>query len=53
MIFVVHQFPADSPCEMKILGHDCDSPGVERTEIDVLEETYKVGLGRLLEGEEG
>ncbi len=52
MILVVHQLTPDPPGKMKILAHDCDSTGVESTEVNVLEKSYKVGLRGLLKGEE-
>ncbi len=44
---------ADSAGELEILGHDGNSLGVDGAEVGVLEETDEVGLGGLLEGEDG
>jgi hypothetical protein len=43
----------DSASEVKILCHNGDSLSVNGTEIGVLEETDKIGLGSLLEGKHG
>ena len=43
----------DSPGQLDILGHDGDPLGVDGAQVGVLEEADEVGLGRLLEGENG
>ena len=44
---------SDSPGELHVSDHDGDSPGVDGAEVGVLEEADEVGLGGLLQGEEG
>ena len=41
-------FPADSSRQLQVPGHDGDSPGMERTQVGVLEQTDEVGLDCLL-----
>ena len=43
----------DAAGELDVLGHDGDALGVDGAEVGVLEEANEVGLGRLLEGEDG
>ena len=43
----------DAAGELDVLGHDGDALGVDGAEVGVLEEADEVGLGRLLEGEDG
>ena len=43
----------DAAGELDVLGHDGDTLGVDGAEVGVLEETDEVGLGGLLEGEDG
>ena len=40
---------SDAAGELDVLWHDGHSLGVDGTEIAVLEDRHKVGLGRLLE----
>ncbi|CAH0367032.1 unnamed protein product, partial [Pelagomonas calceolata] len=44
---------ADAARELDVLGHDRDALGVDRAEVRVLEEAHEVGLGGLLEREDG
>ena len=44
---------ADAACELHVPGHDCDALGVDGAQVGVLEQADEVGLGGLLEGEEG
>ena len=39
--------------ELDVLRHDGDTLGVDRAQVGVLEEANEVGLGSLLEGEDG
>ena len=43
----------DAAGELDVLGHDGDALGVDGAEVGVLEEANEVGLGRLLEGDDG
>lgn len=42
----------DSSSELKILGHDRHTLGVDCAQIGVLEQTNKVRLGSLLKGQQ-
>ena len=44
---------ADAARELDVLGHDRDALGVDRAQVRVLEEAHEVGLGGLLEREDG
>ena len=44
---------ADAAGELDVLGHDRHALGVDRAEVCVLEEAHEVGLGGLLEREDG
>ena len=44
---------ADATGELQVLGVDGDALGVNGAEVGVLKEADEVGLGRLLEGEDG
>ncbi len=46
-------FPTDAAGQLHVLGHDGDALGVDGAEVGVLEEVHKVGLRRLLEGQDG
>ena len=46
-------FATDSAGELHVLGHDGNSLGVDGAKVSVLEEADHVGLGSLLEGENG
>lgn len=35
---------SDSPCKLDILGHDCDSLGMNGAQVSVLKQADKVGL---------
>ena len=43
----------DAPCQLDVLGHDGDALGVDRAQIGVFKETYKVSLSGLLESQYG
>ena len=43
----------DAAGELDVLGHDGDALGVDGAQVGVLEEANEVGLGGLLEGEDG
>ncbi len=43
----------DAARELDVLGHDGDAFGMDNTEVGVLEEPHKVGLGSLLERNHG
>ena len=45
--------PANAARKLDVLGHDRDALGVDRAEVGVLEEADEVGLGGLLEREDG
>ncbi len=44
---------ANTPGQLHVLGHRCDSLGMDSTEVGVLEKTGQVGLGGFLQGAEG
>ena len=44
---------ADAAGELDVLGHDGDALGVDGAQVGVLEESDEVGLGGLLQGEDG
>ena len=44
---------ADPPGELDVTGHDGDTLGVDGAQVGVLEESNEVGLGGLLEGQDG
>ena len=44
---------SDSSSELNVSGHDGDPLGVDGAEVGVLEEADQVGLGGLLEGQDG
>mmetsp|Transcript_24062 Transcript_24062/g.39812 ORF Transcript_24062/g.39812 Transcript_24062/m.39812 type:complete len:232 (-) Transcript_24062:1324-2019(-) len=44
---------SDTTSELDILGHDGHTLGVNSTQVSILKETDEVGLGGLLEGEDG
>ena len=43
----------DATGELDVLGHDGDALGVDGAEVGVLEKANQVGLGRLLQGQDG
>ena len=43
----------DAAGELDVLGHDGDALGVDSAQVGVLEEADEVGLGGLLEGQDG
>ena len=43
----------DAAGKLDVLGHDGDALGVDGAQVSVLKEANKVGLGGLLEGEDG
>ena len=43
----------DPPGELDVLWHDGDTLGVDGAQVGVLEESNEVGLGGLLEGQDG
>ena len=43
----------DASGKLDVLGHDCDSLGVDGAQVGVLEESDQVCLGGLLEGHDG
>jgi hypothetical protein len=45
-------FTSDSSSELKILWHDCNSLGVDGTQVGVLKKSNKVRLSSLLKSEE-
>ena len=46
-------FTPDAAGELHVLGHDGNSLGVDGAEVGVFEKSDHVGLGGLLEGEDG
>ena len=44
---------SDSSCQLHVLGHNCDALCVDRTQVCVLKQTYKVGLRCFLESTDG
>ena len=54
MLGALHQswsLSPDTPGQMKVLGHDCYSFGVDSAKISVFEKSDKVGFGGLLESQ--
>lgn len=45
--------PSDSLGELEILGHNCNSLGMDGAKVGVLEQGDQVSLGSLLKGEHG
>jgi hypothetical protein len=45
--------PSDSASQLNILGHDCDTLGVDGAQVGVFEQTNQVGLGGFLQGQDG
>jgi hypothetical protein len=45
-------FSANAPCELDVLGHNCNTLGVNCTQIGVLKEAHKVSLSSLLKGQD-
>ena len=43
----------DTAGQLDVLGHDGDTLGMDGTQVGVLEESYEVCLGSLLEGHDG
>ena len=50
---VMEALSADTTGEVQVLLHDGHTSGVEGTEVGNFEETGKIALGSLLEGQEG
>ena len=53
-VFVVEpsrSFSPDSSCQLDVSWHDCDSPGVDGTQVGVLEQSDKVSLCCLLKAQ--
>jgi hypothetical protein len=46
-------FSSDAAGELDVLGHDSHTLGMDGAQVGVLEEGDKVGLGSLLEGQDG
>jgi hypothetical protein len=44
---------ADAACQLDVLRHDGDTLGMDGSQVGVLEQTNQVGLGSLLEGQDG
>ena len=44
---------ADTASQLDILGHDCDTLGVDGAQVGVLKQTDKVGFGGFLESHNG
>jgi hypothetical protein len=42
---------SDSAGQLDVLGHDCDSLGVDCTQVGIFEEPDQVGFSRLLQGQ--
>jgi hypothetical protein len=42
----------DATSKLDILGHDCDTLGMDGAQVRILEKTNEVGLRRLLKGED-
>ena len=51
--YYLRALTTDTTSELHVLGHDSHTLGVDGTEVGVLHETDQVGLGGLLEGEDG
>ena len=45
--------PADAPCQLQVLRHNGHALGMDRAQVGVLEEPHEVGLGGLLERQDG
>ena len=52
IVFLEAALAADAASKLNILGHDGDPLGVDGTHVGVLEQSDKVVLGCLLEGED-
>ena len=44
---------AEAARQLDVPGHDGDALGVDGAQVGVLEEMHQVGLGRLLQGQDG
>ena len=49
----LRSFPTDSTGQLDVLGHDGHALGMDGAEVGVLEETHEIGLGGLLESQDG
>ena len=45
-------FSADATGQLNILGHDCDTLGVDGAQVGVLKQSHQVGLSSLLQGKD-
>jgi histone H3 len=45
----LESFTSDSACQVEILGHNCDTLGVDCAQVGIFEETDEVGLSGFLE----
>lgn len=46
-------FTTDTTSQLDILGHDCNTLGVDSTQVGVFKETDQVGFGSLLKSKDG
>ena len=51
--FNLSSLASDTAGQLDILWHDCDTLGVDSTQVGVLKQTNKVGLGSLLKSHDG
>ena len=42
-------FSTDSPGQLDVLGHDCDTPGMDGSEVGIFKQSHEVHFGSLLE----
>ena len=52
-VAVSSAFTADAARQLDVLGHDGHAASVDGAQVRVLEEAHEVGLGSLLQGEDG
>eukprot|EP00964_Phaeocystis_antarctica_P005499 scaffold3005_cov63-Phaeocystis_antarctica.AAC.3 len=50
---ILRTFATDAAGELDVLGHDGHALGVDRAQVGVLEDANQVGLGSLLQGDDG
>ena len=47
-VALLSMFANDLPCELNVLGHDCDPLGVDGAQVGVLKQTHQIRLCCLL-----
>jgi hypothetical protein len=51
--FFLSALASDAAGQLNVLGHDGHALGVDGAQVGVLEQTHQVGLGGLLQGQQG